>query len=286
LTTPGRVVGKYGCLPALMPGGLRDLTYYTAGPLPKPPASVAVPEVSAWGMDGNDQYGNCGPVGAIHGFMAAAADTAETEAFPTADQIVSYYLTYTGGQDSGVVLSDFLAYVKTKGFLGHTVSAYAPVKVNDVATLQFTVNAYDFAYTGVSVTSGMEEAFGAGEPWTLDDLDSPVVGGHCIPIVAYDSTWLYCVTWGQVQKIAYPAWQYMAQEAWAVISGELAAKGADGHGINLAALQADLGRLDAPAPAPEKPGLLGELATLVREAEVTAEADFADVFRWLDRHGL
>ena len=69
----------------------------------------------------------------------------------------------------------------------------------------------------------------------------PVIGGHCIPIIAYDSTYLYAITWGSVVAISYPAWAFMAQEAWAVISGELAA--GDGHGINLAALQADLSKL-------------------------------------------
>ena len=175
--------------------------------------------------------------------MAAAADTTQTETFPAADQVVQYYLAYTGGEDTGVVLSDFLAYVNANGFLGHTVSAYAPVSISDIPTLQFAVNAYDFAYTGIAVTEAMEQAFAAGQPWTLDDLDSPVVGGHCIPIVAYDSTYLYAVTWGSVQAIAYSTWHYIASEAWAVLSGELVAKGADGHGINLAALQADLSRL-------------------------------------------
>ena len=71
-----------GKRPALIPAGLRDLTYYVAGSLPKPPASVAVPSVpnpgaagggGAWGMDGNDTKGDCGVAGLNHGFMADAA---------------------------------------------------------------------------------------------------------------------------------------------------------------------------------------------------------------------
>jgi hypothetical protein len=198
-------------------------------------------------MDGNDAYGDCGPAGLMHGYQAAAADTdlAALEAWPSASEIVSYYLAYTGGEDTGVALSDFLAYVKANGFLGHTVSAYAPVSPSDIPTLQFAVNAYDYAYTGIAVTQAMERAFAAGEPWTLDELDSPVAGGHCIPIVGYDSHYLTAITWGQPQLIAYSAWHYIATEAWAVISGEVVKKGADGHGLNLAALQADLSRLAA-----------------------------------------
>ena len=125
-----------GRLPAQIPAGLRDLTYYAAGPLPKAPASVAVPAVADWNMDGNDQYGDCGVAGICHGFMAAASDTYETEPFPTAEQVVSYYLAYTGGQDSGVVLSQFLSHVRQAGFYGHTVGAYAPVAVSNVPALQ------------------------------------------------------------------------------------------------------------------------------------------------------
>ncbi len=234
---------KLGKLPGRIPVGLRDLTYYAAGHLSAAPAKVAVPSVADWDMDGNDQYGDCGVAGLNHGFMAAAADTREGESFPTADQVVSYYLNYTGGQDSGVVLSDFLSYVKQNRFYGHSVAAYAPVSVSDVNTLRFAINAYDFAYVGITVTSAMMNAAQGNAPWTwtLEEANDPdQVGGHCIPIVGYDSTWLYAVTWGNIARIAYPAWHQMGDEAWAVITGELASAYEDGHGISLAALQADL----------------------------------------------
>lgn len=245
---------KLGLLPGRIPVGLSDLTHYAAGSLPAPPASVAVPTVpkqsdgTPFGMDGNADYGDCGPAGLIHGFLVAAAETSETETFPTAEQIVKYYLAYTGGEDSGVVLSDFLAYVAKKKFYKHTVSAYAPVKVSDIPTLQYVIDAYGFAYTGITVSNNMMTAVqGSDGPWTwtTKDLGGGVDGGHCIPLIGYDDAWLYAVTWGQVIRIAYPAWHRIASEAWAVITGEDVKAGGDGHGINLAALQADLSKLDA-----------------------------------------
>lgn len=245
---------KLGRLPGKIPVGLHDLTYYAAGPLPAPPASVAVPTVpeqsdgTPWGMDSNDTLGCCGVAGVNHGLMATAADTKETETFATDKQVASYYMTYTGGQDSGVVLSDFLAYVHKKKFYKHTISAYAPVAVHDVPTLQFCVDAYDFAYTGITVTNDMMNAVqGSNGPWewTAADLGGGAAGGHCIPVIGYDSAWLYAVTWGNIIKIAYPAWHQMAEEAWAVLPGELTKAGDDGHGINLAALKADLKNLNS-----------------------------------------
>lgn len=284
-----RVVGKYGRKAAVFPAGLRTLDYYAAArELPGPPAAVTVPAVAVWGMDGNDQYGDCGVAGINHGFMSAAADTSETEAFPGDAGIVSYYLKYTGGADDGVVLSDFLAYVKKTGFFGHTVAAYAPVSISDIRTLQFATYAYDFAYAGISVTQAMEQAFQDGRPWTLADARGMVVGGHCVPVVGYDSNYLYVVTWGQVQPVAYTAWRHIASEAWAVISGEITAKGDDGHGINLTELQADLSQLDTPSPAPPpaQPGVLAELAVILRRAEADAEEIVDDARAFLSRHGL
>jgi hypothetical protein len=235
---------RLGKLPGLIPAGLRDLTFYAAGSLPAPPPSVPVPSVS-WGMLGNDTYGDCVIAGLEHGFMAAAAGTSEQQQFPTDQQAAEYYLQYTGGQDNGAVPSQYLASVRQNGYYGLSVAAYAPVAVHDVPTLQFAIDAYDFAYTGIQVYQGMMDAVQGGVPWawTAEDLTGEILGGHCIPLVGYDSQWLYAVSWGQVVQIAYPAWHRMSEEAWAVITGEITSAGTDGHGISLAALTADLGKV-------------------------------------------
>ncbi len=237
---PQRPAGKYGRQPGHVPNGLHDLTWYAAGALPVAPVRrpVPAPGLGDWGMDGNDKMGDCGPCGLQHGDMCVEYDTATPVAPVTADQIVQYYLTYTGGQDHGVVLADFLAYVQKTGWFGHTVSAYAPVSVTDMATLQFVVSAYGFAYCGIQVTDLMEQAFQDGQPWSADDFASGTVqGGHCVPIVGYGTDNLYCVTWGKMQAIEYSAWHLIAEEAWAVLMGEITE---GNHGLNLAALQADL----------------------------------------------
>ena len=233
---------KFGRLPGHVPTGLRELPFYAAGPLPKAPARFDVPNVAEWGMCANDRLGCCDIAGLQHLFMADAAQIGHTEVFPDDQQLAAYYLDYTGGQDGGVVLADFLAHVHQHGYFGHSVQAYAPVNVRDIPTLQFAVWAYDAAYTGIAVTQQMQEDFQAGRPWTLDSLESPVLGGHCVPIVGYDSDFLTVISWGQPQKIAYSAWHYIAEEAWAVLTGEFVGEG-DGHGISYDALKADLHRL-------------------------------------------
>jgi hypothetical protein len=236
---------KLGRLPGHVPNGLRDLTWYVAGALPAAPVRRPVPHplAIASGMMGNDTYGDCGVAGLAHGNMAVEFDQGQAVVQLAADDVVNYYMTYTDGQDTGVVLADFLAYVRQTGWFGQSVAAYAPVSVNDMATLQFAVNAYGFAYTGIQVTDLMMQASQNGQPWTADDFaNGTVEGGHCVPLVGYGTDYLYCVTWGQMQLIEYSAWHLIATEAWAVLMSEITAKG--NHGINLASLQADLAQLN------------------------------------------
>ena len=196
-------------------------------------------------MDGNDEYGDCGVAGVNHGEMCVDLDSHTALAPVTGSQVVSYYLEYTGGEDQGVVLADFLAYVRKTGWFGRKLPLYAPVSVSDFKTLQFAVNAYGYAYTGIQVTDLMMAASQNGnQQWTAADFQNGnVEGGHCVPIVGYDSDNLYAVTWGEIQPIAYSAWHLMSTEAWACVWGEIPASGLDGHGVNLAALQGDLSKL-------------------------------------------
>lgn len=238
-----RPVGKLGCLPGSIPVGLRELPYYAAGPLPKAPPYVTAPAFGDWGMLANDTLGDCGVAGLEHGFEADATIVADRETFPTADQASAYYLTYTGGQDSGVVLSSYLAHVRSAGYYGHTVDSYAPVAVHDIPTLHTAIYLYGFVYTGITVTAAMQTAFANHQPWTMATAQGSILGGHCVPLIGYDDAYLYAVTWGGVQAISYGAWHNISTESWAVLTGEFVAHNGDGRGISLPALHSDLNRL-------------------------------------------
>jgi hypothetical protein len=197
-------------------------------------------------MLGNSTAGDCGVASLEHTFMADAAITYETETQASQQQALDYYFKYTGGQDSGVVLSQYLAYVRKTGYYKNTVHAYAPVAVHDVPTLQNCVHIYGAAYTGITVTAAMQTAFSNHQPWTTEVVnDGPIIGGHAVPIVSYDDQFLNVITWAGVQQITYPAWHSISSEAWAVITGEFVAHTGDGRGVDLAALNADLDKLAA-----------------------------------------
>jgi hypothetical protein len=285
-----RTAGQLGALAPVFPAGVGFLSDYSAGPLPKPAATIPVPAVADWGMDGNDQLGDCGAAGVDHLFKAAAAVIGLAETFPAGDQVSRYYLQYNHGQDVGVVLSAFLTYVRRHGFCGHKVRNFARIDPHNLPMLKTAVYLYNAAYTGIQVTRSMQQAFEDHEPWTVDELREPVIGGHCVPVVAYDGACVYVVTWGGIQAIEYAAWLEMSTEAWAVMLGEHAR--GDGHGINELALAADLDRLDVPAPAgaafaSEMRGhLLDEAAAMIRSCAASAEKDVTELVAWLASRGL
>lgn len=244
MTESPRPFGLLGCLPGKIPVGLCHLTYYVAGDLPKAPAKVDVPEFGDWGMLGNDRYGDCGIAGLEHGFEVDQTITHESEREISAAEAIEYYLDYTNGIDSGVVLADYLAHVREHGYYERTVSAYAPIAVHDIPTLQTAVWLYGFAYCGITVTADMQKAFGERAPWDSQACSGAIVGGHCVPIVGYDDHFLYVITWGGVQAITYSAWHGISTESWAVITGEFEARHGDGRGVSITALKNDLNKLN------------------------------------------
>jgi hypothetical protein len=89
------------------------------------------------------------------------------------------------------------------------------------------------------------QQFQAGQPWTLvpDWQNQSIEGGHAIPILGYDEQWMYCVTWGAVQEMAWDWWSAYGDEAWVVLSEEYEKAGHPIEGIDVATLQADLAHL-------------------------------------------
>jgi hypothetical protein len=76
-------------------------------------------------------------------------------------------------------------------------------------------------------------------PWTVV-AGSHIEGGHCIVAVGYTAAGLLCVTWGSIVEVTWAFLRKYLEEAWAIVSHELAEKGADTLGLNVAAIQADL----------------------------------------------
>jgi len=240
MSTPG----LRGKLAPVFPTGLQDLTCYS-GPLPTPPvSSTRYRAVTAWPMDGNDQWGDCVCAAREHVIrLNNAIDPVAKTADPDAAAVVAGYEKLSGATTPpgpGLVVSSSLEAWRQGRFSDTNVGGpYAPVAVHDVTTLKTAVYLYGAVICGVDLPSIAETQFSNDQPWTLEPGQNPGTGGHCIPIVGYDPQWLYVVTWGKIQAVSYNWWKFYADEAWAVVP-----PGAPGP-VDVATLTADLNKLAA-----------------------------------------
>lgn len=246
---------RLGLLPPVRPHGLAELKIYAKGKLAVPPTRVPVPNVAAWGMDGNDQYGCCAIAGGAHD--VAAWDAVLTalnvlnvtlDHVPTQDEVIAQYKAMTGcvepgdAHDTGLALADVLKFWQSVGlFGGIKIRAYAPVDHTNILDLHTAIASYGLAYVGVALPQSAEVQFQAGQPWTLQG--DPPVGGHCIVLVGYDEQWLYAVTWGSIVKVSWAWWAYYGTEAWAIIPAEYVAAG---PAVDIDQLEADINALSQP----------------------------------------
>jgi hypothetical protein len=241
---------RLGKLAAKRPYGLKDLATYANGPLPPPPPSVEVPYVPNWQMFANGPdpsctvpgapFGDCVIAGAAHVIIASNVEVQREDAVPSSNAVAEQYLAITGGQDTGCNESDVLSQWRNQGlFGGNRISAYCPVETDQLGHVHSAVSMYGMCFLGVQVPESAQEQFSDGQPWTVVP-NSPIMGGHCIVIVGYDSNYLYAVTWGGIAPLSYPWFSRFCDEAWCLITEEVAEAGDGPSGLNLAALQKDL----------------------------------------------
>jgi len=231
---------------------LRWAHEYLTVPLPVPNYPVDVSGgLKDWGMLGNDTYGDCGEAGQLHVQMATAIGAGvPTPQFST-EQAVNEYLAYTGGQDSGVVLADFLLWLYKKG----EILAFAPVDHASRANCDGLMEMGHGLYCGVNLTDQDEADFGV-RPWGSEGDPKPDSAlGHCIVKIGADGAeqdaW---VTWGAVQ-LSTTAWTAAClDESWLIVTTqEQLAKFEPSLLGDIQALGGTGGETVPPAPVPPAP---------------------------------
>ena len=250
------VVGKLGKLDPKFPAEIQLIEHYLRRrkTLPKAPESVDNTRGRTdFGMLGNGPdpscdvapqgVRDCGCAGFVHLEEVDAAVLAVKETWPSADLVVQQYLAYTGGQDSGVVLADFLDFVQQHSFCGMTVAGYAPCRHDDLDEVKSVIDLFDAAYVGVQLPRVALDQFESEQPWDLTgtEADDDIAGGHAIVAAAFDPETMSFITWGKVQT-ATTRWVHRyIDEAWAVLTDEFAA--AKPKTIDYPALLADLAKM-------------------------------------------
>jgi hypothetical protein len=244
----------------------RDLLYKnyretaTLPPIPATFGHYNMIDPSTWGMLGNDTVGDCVVAGGAHETIMWTKEGSIQTAFTPAN-VLSDYSAITGynpnnpNSDQGTEPRVSYLYRQKTGLIDakgnrHQIGAFVAL---DYTNLQEVLEAmYLFSAVGVGLNfpdSAMRQ-FEQGQVWDVVQ-GSHVEGGHYVPVFGFDGTYLYCVTWGQVQKMTVKFFQTYCEEAWAILSQEmLNGKGLSPEGFNLAQLQADLTAVtNTPTPA-------------------------------------
>ena len=231
----------YGKLDATRPYGLKDLSVYSRGPIPEPPAEVNYYDGLSLPIDGNDQYGDCVMAATAHLIGAWDSEVSQSDPVPEGQVVVDEYFKLTGGEDSGLNEASVLQTWHQDGLFGGKIAGYAPVRVTDITGIHQAIAFYGGALFGIQCPDSAQQQFGMGLPWTVVP-GATVEGGHAIAPLGYDSRYVYCATWGSVVAVSYPFISKYLDECWAIIPQQFieAGKGPD---LDLASLQADLNRL-------------------------------------------
>jgi len=244
-------VFKYGKLAAEHdPRTLMMKSYLIPG-LPDPPQTVdsiarAEAKVPAFTverscpMDGNDQYGDCTYAAAAHDITVFEALVGR-DTVPNQQAVVSEYLSFTGGKDTGCVELRVLRHWKKNGILGRKISAFVGLRLHNQEDVKRAIWMFGAAYLGFQVQANAESDFFAGKPWQPGPSDG---SGHAVTAVKADDNWLWLLTWGKLQQASWDWWYAQVDEAYATLPEEAAEQGFSDQ-FDFAALESDITLLAA-----------------------------------------
>jgi len=222
---------------------------YLTGALPPPPANLNLSKATTYGMLHNDTLGDCTIAGILHQLQCQSANANPANKFvPTDDQALSYYESIDGYNpqdpttDQGGILLDVLNNIKANGIAGQKILGYALVDHTNLAEVQSAINLFGGVYCGFNVPRSIQ----GQKIWHWVLFDGGIEGGHCVPVVDFDSasSTFSCISWGEVIQLTYHFWEKYFDESYVIITPDwLNAQGATPTGLDLAQLQADLAQI-------------------------------------------
>jgi hypothetical protein len=251
---------KLGKLPATEDE--RDLLfarYVRPEQLPAPPAQFGHETLvgpKAWGMLGNDEWGDCAWAGPAHETMLLTIEGGAPATFTTAD-VLSDYAAGTGFDpnagppgdnptDKGSSVREVLDYRRKTGIVDsagsrHTIGAYVKLDRTNLVEVYQALYVFQVVGIGIEFPDSAMDQFKAGEPWDVVP-GAEILGGHYVPCVAKRDD-IDVVTWGALQQMTERFFQTYCDEAWAYVSTEDLQSGKDPEGFDLTQLRADLAAL-------------------------------------------
>jgi hypothetical protein len=237
----------------------RDLlfsTYLDATKLPAVPAQFgheALFGPKAWGMLGNDEWGDCAWAGPAHETMLLTKEGGKPASFTTAG-VLSDYSAGTGFDphsgppghnptDKGSDVRAVLKYRRKTGIIDaaekrHKIGAFVKLEPKNLTHVYQALYLFQAVGIGIEFPGTAMEQFNEGKPWSVVP-GAQIEGGHYVCCVGKRAN-IDIVTWGALQQMTVEFFEQYCDEAWVYISTEDLNKGEDPDGFNLTQLHADL----------------------------------------------
>lgn len=264
MTDDTRIAGRYGLKP-IEPDS-RDLLFASlredTAVLPKVPATFGVASEipdSAWGMLGNDEWGDCFWAGRAHGTMVWTGYSTGTPAPMSTAATLGDYAAATGfverygppganNTDQGTDPRAGLNYCTKVGVHdahghAHKLGAYVFGEPGNWEHLLEMMLIFDVVGLGLRVPSNAQQQFEAGQPWQLVPGYGllPIEGGHWVEgIDRVGHSMIEVVTWGRRQRVARSWLAEYCDCLVGMFSAESLLAGKDPAGLNTAAMLAAL----------------------------------------------
>ena len=203
-------------------------------------------DTASWGMLGNNTLGNCTAAAALHAQALWGSYRPPFDEPVDADAVALYSATggYVPGDpatDNGARCLDVLNYWRTHGIdcgsADSRLTAFCTLDPKNIDHLRSALWCFGAVYVGLTLHVAQQDE----SVW--NDTSSPVWGGHCVLIVAADPKTITCVTWGAIQRMTYPFWIEVVDEAYALLSPSWLASGRAPQGFPIAALMQDMAAL-------------------------------------------
>ena len=174
----------------------------------------------AWQMFGNDTIGDCTCACIAHMLMLVTAHTGKIVVPELKDVIGAYsavsgYDPATGANDNGAAITDVLNYWQTTGLAGHKILGWAEIDSQNRDNVNAAIWAFGGVDTGFNVPQSAIDQFNSKFSWSVVP-NSPIEGGHSVPVFGEGALGDTCVTWGARQQLLKSFWQTYFDEAYAV----------------------------------------------------------------------
>lgn len=270
-----------------------------------PPASAgwySTVNPGAWGVLGNDTVGDCVAAGAFHGQQLWEEAAQNRETVFTSDEALAMYSAISGynpkkpNTDVGATLQSGLDYWRKTGLgpQSFKISAFAEFDYRNTDLLKQLIADMGVVYLALEVPASAMTQYDQGQPWTVVPR-SRIEGGHCVPGVGYDANYLYVITWGSVQPVAWPFVSKYFDESWAPVSPDwMTSSGKTPSGFDSTAANAAYQQLTGdtaapfpavtPTPTPDPtptPAPSGDAVALLTSLQTNLNADSAQIAAFL-----